>query len=238
MFSCLMLMFAYQAFAQTESRIVGDVGLGVYKTPAITRTTDNNVLMLPYLYADYGNFYSRVDTFGYKLLPLGAGHLEIATRLSFEGYRPDNANLANRTRPKPIGFGTFQETPFGAFILYGFRDTVTAGTLLDATYALEWERAGWHIYPQLGIERRSAKYTHGLYGVSTTESTRSSVSTYNPGSSLAPKAAVAFEYLLPSDLKVSFQVRSLWLDKNITDSPLVNAKHQTSSFLAISQTFK
>ena len=47
--------------------------------------------MLPYLFADYGRFFARVDTFGIKMLPIGNGYLELVGRVSQDGW---NANIA------------------------------------------------------------------------------------------------------------------------------------------------
>jgi MipA family protein len=223
---------------QTLPTLVGDVGMAVYRTPQIAASTEKPTTVLPYVYADYGALYARVDTFGYKLTPMGAGHLELVTRLSFEGYQPTNSAIGKRERPKPIGVGTFQETPYGGFFAYAFHDASSGGSLLDASYAAELQFGGLHVYPQLGFERRDRKYVEALYGVSAAESARSGLTAYAANNSITPNAAVALEYPLFDSLKLTFQVRKKWLDKSINDSPLVNSKQQTSSFLAISQTFK
>jgi outer membrane protein len=236
---CTALVLANQTWAQSEQRFVGDAGMAVYKTPAITRTTDKgSPVVLPYVYADYGQHYARVDTFGYKLLPVGAGHLELTTRLSFEGYQSEIAGINNRARPKPLGVGTFQETPYGAFIFYAFRDAVSGGSLLDASYAAEFSIGDLHAYPQIGVERRDRKYVNSLYGVGSIEAQRSGLAAYASGNSISPNAAIALEYPFLDSFKLTFQVRKRWLDKSIYESPLVNVKQQTSSFIAISQTFQ
>jgi MipA family protein len=224
-------------WAQADARLDGDVGLALYRTPPITRTADSSNIVLPYLYADYGALYARVDTFGYKIAPMGMGHLEIAARLSFEGYQPINAALDKRAAPRPIGLGTFQETPYGAFFLYALRDTTSGGNLLDLSYAAELDLGVVHVYPQAGVERRSAKYVQHLYGIDAVEATRSGLTPYSPGSSVTPNAAIAVEYRFEKNLKLTYQVRKRWLDKSISDSPLVDVKTQTTSFLALTRTF-
>jgi outer membrane protein len=221
-----------------EFNLIGDVGVASYRTPAITRSNQKNDAVLPYVYADYGNWYARVDTFGYKMTPIGAGHVEIATRISFEDYQPINAGIDRRSRPKPLGLGTFQETPYGAFFLYAFRDVTSDGTLLDASYAAEFVVGNFHFYPQLGVEQRSQKYVGKLYGVDATEAQRSGLTAYSPKSSTSPNAAIAAEYPFADHLKLTVQVRKRYLDKAIQDSPLVNAKQQTSGFVAVTRTLE
>jgi outer membrane protein len=228
-----------QVCAQDEKhRVIGDVGVAHYKTPVITRTKDESQAVLPYVYADYGDLYARIDTFGYKLLPVGYGHLELASRLSFEGYSPDSPGIGERARPKPFGIGTFQETPYGAFIVYAFHDATSGGFLFDASYAAELSIGQLHIYPQIGIEHRDRNYVAALYGVSAAEAKGSGLSTYAPRGSNNPNANIAFEYPLMNHLKLTFLVRKRWLDSSIYESPLVNTKQQTSRIFAITQTFE
>lgn len=239
--SCLgawVLLGVSQAFAQASPALIGDVGGALYQTPAITKSTAQSNVVLPYVYADYGQLYARVDTFGYKVMPMGAGHLEVVTRLSFEGYTPEISGVNPRSRPKPYGVGTFQETPYGAFIVYAFRDAHSGGRLLDASYAAEFTVGDWHVYPQIGVERRDQKYVDSLYGVSAIEAQHSGLSSYVASASNSPNAAVALEYPMAERLKLTFQLRKRWLDKSMTESPLVNVKQQTSGFIALSRTFQ
>ncbi len=180
--------------------------MALYNTPPVTRTADKTNTVLPYLYADYGNFYARVNTFGYKAVPLGSGHLELAARVSVEGYRAADHGIGDRSTPVPVGLGTFQETSYGAFFLYGFHDTVSGGSLLDLMYAAEISAGPIEVYPQLGLERRSARYVQHLYGVSATEAAQSGLSSYAPGKAYSPYLGVALEYPLPDKLKLSLQV--------------------------------
>jgi hypothetical protein len=101
------LLGSSMAFAQNEYILKGDVGAAVYRTPAITRTVDSSNAVLPYVYADYGPFYSRINTLGYKAVPFGAGHLELATRITLEGYSSAQAGMTDRASPMPVGVGTF-----------------------------------------------------------------------------------------------------------------------------------
>jgi outer membrane protein len=224
--------------AQMIPALVGDVGMAVYTTSPIARTADRHSTLLPYVYADFGPWYARVDTVGYKLLPMGAGHLELSARVSFEGYQSDNPGIGKRARPKPIGLGTFQKTPVGAFILYGFHDPVSSGSLIDATYATKFTWGELQVYPQIGIERRDRKYVDHLYGIDATASLRSGLAVYAPGYSISPSTTLAVEYPLASNLKMTFQVRKKWMDNSIGESPLVDTHQQTLTFLAISRTFK
>lgn len=236
----LGVMLCLICTAQTNApRPLGDMGLAVYRTPAITRTSDKSNVLLPYVFADYGNFFARVDTWGLKLMPMGAGSLEISTRISFEGYKAAGyPGIQDRARPVPLGLSTFQETPYGAFFVYAFHDATSSGSLIDAMYAAEFKLGSIHVYPQFGFERRSARYVTHLYGVSASESEISHLPSYNASHSVSPNLGVAFEYPLANNYGITLQVRKKWLDQSITNSPLVNTQSQTSGFLALTRSFK
>ena len=244
----LGLLFSLMASGQSASLPVddkhlfkGDVGLAVYRTPPITRTTGDANVLFPYAFAEYGKFFARVDTFGLKLLPMGTGNLELSARVSFEGYKPVGyTGIQNRSTPLPVGLSTYQETPYGAFFVHGFYDENSGGTLLDASYAAEFKLGSITVYPQLGFERRSAPYVRHLYGVSPQENAASGfiVAVYNPGNSISPNLGFAIEYPLLNNYSLTLQVRKKWLDNSITDSPLVTSKSQVSSFLSLTRSFK
>lgn len=233
----IAFLTASASFAQDQAHFSGDAGLGFYRTPAIARSTDKETIALPYLYGEYGNFYARTDTFGYKLDAMAHGHLELATRISFEGYQPLRSGLNNRNRPTPIGVGTLQETSIGSFFVYGFHDPTSGGNLLESTYVAQMDVGKFSIYPQLGLERRDQKYVNYLYGVTANEATQSGLRSYTAGSSASYTLGLALEFPLPDRFKLTAQIRRRSLDKAIYDSPLVDTKQQTSSFLAVSKVF-
>lgn len=232
------LLHGLASWAQTSPQLQGDVGVALFRTPAIASTADRSNVVLPYVYADDGAWYARVDTFGFKAMPMGHGFLELAARASFEGYRPRNTALDRRSTPLPMGLGSFQETALGAFFVYGFRDPVSGGTLLDVSYAAELGRGRVHVYPQIGFERRSARYVRHLYGVGAAEALRSGVAGYVPGSSATPSAALGVDCELTRSLKLTGQIGRRWLDRSIDASPLVDARSQTTGLLALTRTFR
>ena len=223
--------------AQTEYTLQGDVGAALYRTPGITRSMEGSNTVLPYAYADYGPFYARINTLGYKAMPLGAGHLEVSARVTLEGYKSSQAGIRERTSPLPVGLGTFQKTAYGAFFAYSFYDPNSGGSLVDLMYAAKFQVAGVNFYPQIGVERRSAKYVQHLYGVSAAEATASGLAAYSGQSSISPNIGLTAEYPLATNLNLSYQVRKKWLDNAVTQSPLVNAKSQTTSFIALTHHF-
>jgi outer membrane protein len=232
-----------QVSAQTplQDRLTGDVGVAVYNTQHIVSSDSAQNFVLPYAYFDYGRFYTRVDTFGVKTARLGMGYLELAARISFEGFKTNTPRLSGvqaRANPLPVGIGTYQETPWGAFFLYGLYDTSSGGFLQEATYAAEFKLGVVTVYPQLGVEHRSRKYVQHLYGVSAAESLSSVFGAYDARASTTPVLAMAFEWPLDEAWHLNVQLRRRWLDAAITESPLVSTKLQDSGFVALTRSFK
>jgi MipA family protein len=228
--------------APISYKLTGDVGAAVYGTQSIIRGKNNEAVLLPYLFADYGRFFARVDTFGFKALPIGNGYLELVGRVSQDGWRANIAplgGLTDRKTPLPIGIGTFQQTQYGAFMLNAFVDAnKSRGALLEATYAAEFKFGRASFYPQLGLEHRSAKYANYLYGVTPAESLASGYAAYNAGASTTPVLGLAADYSLTENWIVNLQLRRKWLDSAVTNSPLVVRKSQDTGYIGLSYRFK
>ena len=221
--------------------LTGDVGAAVYATAANVRGASHRSSFLPYVYADYQRVFARTDTFGVKTVALGSGYLELVGRVSQEGYKADSPalrGLHDRSTPVPLGIGTYQETPYGGFFVYAMHDVTSGGSLLEATYAAELAFSGWKIYPQIGIERRSAAYVQHLYGVDADESARSGVARYRATASTVPVAGLAAELALGGPWHLLVQARRSWLDAAIRNSPLVASRSQNSGFVAVTYAFK
>lgn len=228
--------------APLTDRLVGDVGGAAYVTQSVVRSQDSKTSVLPYAFADYGRFFARVDTLGVKTMKLGYGYLELAGRVSQDGWRADTAALAGLSERKtslPLGIGTFQKTPYGAFFLNALVDANQShGTLLDATYAAEFKLGRVSFYPQAGVEYRNAKYTNYFYGVSPAEALASGYAAYNAGAATTPMLGLAVDVPLVDSWVLSMQLRHKWLDGAVSDSPLVDKKAQNSGFIALAYRFQ
>lgn len=230
-------------WAQTHSidhsmHISGDIGGAIYQTSGLYKNTAANTSVLPYLYAEDEHVFSRVDTFGVKLFPIGSGSLEIVARYSLEGYYPSHQsmplNITQRTNPQPLGVSTFQTYEWGALFFYAFKDLVSKGNAEEITYAAEFKLEPFTIYPQFGLERRSKSYITHLYGVSNTESLSSGLPAYAPTASVNGTLGLAAEMSLGKNLVAIYQYKMRRLDSSITNSPLVGAHHnQSLQFLAL-----
>ncbi|MEI7612207.1 MAG: MipA/OmpV family protein [Betaproteobacteria bacterium] len=231
--------FASAAEPLPEQRIDGDIGGAIYQARGQAKGA-NSTLVLPYAYFDYGRFLARVDTFGLRTIPMGNGFLEVVGRVSFEGFEGKPTGLRginDRSNPLPIGLGSRQHTPIGDFFTYGFHDLVSSGSLVESTYVTELKLGQYTLYPQLGIEYRSARYVRHLYGVSSAESSSSGIASYSPGASVTPTLGLAIDIPTGSKWVVTAQWRRKWFDNAVTNSSLTDRKTQDIGYLSLAYRF-
>ena len=246
-FVLLSAFFALCAGAQVspstvdeKNRLVGDVGLGLFHTGSINQGVESSNKFMPFVNATYGNLFARVDTFGMKVLPLAYGSVEISTRIGQEGFKQSGeAYSVTRSSPMPVGLSTAQITPYGAFFMHAFHDVKSGGLLLDFNYAARFSVNSFTLYPQIGVEQRSAKYVQYLYGVTSQEAAASQnkLTAFTGATSTTPKIGLAIDYPIDRHNSLKLNLRKKWLDRQMSDSPLVDAKSQTNVFLAIAHEF-
>lgn len=218
----------------------GDLGGMVAHSSALASGASGKSSALPYVYGDWGRVYGRVDTFGVRTLPLGQGHLELAARISTEGVdaaRTAYPAMGDRQTPTPVGLGTFQRTPVGGVFAYLMHEPQSGGQFAELTWATRLALGSVSLFPQLGLQYRSAAYVNHLYGLTTTQATATGLSVYQAGGSLLPQAALHMTLPLSGPWALQAQVRYRWLDRAIHDSPLVEGRSQSSGLLALTYTF-
>lgn len=228
------------ALAQTGG-FVGDLGVAAYARSEVVRGTGSSMTVLPYIFGEFGSFFGRLDTFGYKALPLGSGHLELVGRVSTEGWKADGAalrGLGDRSAPIPLGVGTMQRNAYGALIVYAMHDLTSGGAFVEGLVATKFDVGRLSVYPLLGLEYRSAAYVRHLYGVDAGQSAASGVAQYSPGASTVPMAGLAAMLPISGAWALQFTWRHRWLDSAITRSPIVGSTTQDSGHIGVTYTFK
>lgn len=235
-----LLMCSSLSWAQ-EGRggFVGDVGVMVAGNSALVRGAEANTRAAPYLYGDWGRFYARVDTFGLRTTSLGHGDLELTVRVStegFEGGKTAYPQLGDRASPLPVGAGTFQRTSLGGLFAYLMHDPRSGGQFAELNWAVQTRLGPVTLYPQLGLQYRSAAYVAHLYGISDSESATSGLPVWRPGASWTPQATLQAHWPLGGGWSVQAMGRQRGLDGAVANSPLVQRHRQTAGFLAITRT--
>ena len=223
-------------------RADGDIGMGAYYTRSIIRGKTGSATVLPYTYFDYGRMFARIDTFGVKTVKMGYGYLELSGRVELDGFKADVSGLQGlntRKNSLPLGIGTFQETPVGAFFVNAMHDVnKSTGNLFDLTYVGKFDTQKITFYPQFGAEYLSKQYTGYYYGVSTQEALNSRYGRYQPGGAFNPFVAAMMETRISENWNLNFFLRHKWLDGSISDSPIVDRKSMDTVFFSLAYRFK
>lgn len=239
------MLFSATILAEEEfsDSIKGDVGVAVYTSTNPVRGEGNTVVPIPYAYFDYGRFFARFDTFGFKTLPVGYGYLEVLGRINLDGYQTSSnpllRGIGERKNSLPLGIGTFQETPIGGFFLNAFYDANKShGNLYELIYAGKFDVGNTVLYPMAGFEHLSAQYTQYFYGVSAAEAVSSIYPAYTPKAATTSMLGFAWDVPVTGDWVTNIYMLRRWLGSGITQSPLVNTRVQDEAFVSLSYRYK
>ncbi|MBU1236680.1 MAG: MipA/OmpV family protein [Gammaproteobacteria bacterium] len=236
-----LLVFAlFSSPAALAEGYTGDLGLGVFSRQGIYRGESTQTDVLPYVYGEWGSFFGRVDTFGYRVMPLGHGFLEIGTRIVQDQMESDSlkqAGVRERNNSRLLGVSTFQFTPIGAVqvsLMQDFGDS--EGMLADASWIGRIKAADWlTLYPELGVELLSSKYTAYYFG---TDAGEGGHPAYEPGMALNPYLAIHTSSPLAENWNLAFTLRNKALDEEISNSPIVGRNSRWNAYVAVSYEFK
>ena len=234
-----LLMGTACAHAQDEG-FKGELGGMLTHSSAMVTGASASSSAMPYVYGDWGRFYGRVDTLGVRTLALGTGHLELATRISTEGFEARKTAypaLGDRRSPTPIGLGTFQRTPLGGLFAYLMHDPASGGQFAELSWAAKFMLGPVSVYPQMGLQYRSSDYVNHLYGVSVAQAAATGLTAYRADRSVVPQASLHMTLPLTGPWSLQVQARYRGLDSAIQNSPLVHAREQTSGLLALTRTW-
>lgn len=236
--ACAALLLAAPACAQQDGgapgdgswHLTGDIGAGLNAAPVPARGQSRQPDAIPYLNFDAGPLFARIDTFGVKLLPVGAGSVELLTRVLSDGYLPrgDAAGAQRRRDSVPVGFGTLQVTPVGAFMFNIYHDPgASGGNLADAMYVAELDAGPVALYAQAGVEYRSSGYVRYFDGTSSSRA----------GAASSPFAALFAEVHIGGPWYINGNLHRSWLGSAIRNSALVRRATLDSGLLALSYRF-
>lgn len=218
----------------------GDLGLGVYSRQGTYKGESTQTTVLPYVYGQWGGFFGRVDTFGYQVLPMGHGFLEVSTRITQDEMKSDSlkaAGVRERKNSSLVGLSTFQFTPIGAVSMSLMKDVGDSkGLAFESGWIGRIKAADWlTIYPELGIEYLSSKYVQYYFGTAAGEG---GFAAWQPKAAINPYAAIHTSTPLAQNWNLSFTLRNKALSTKISDSPIVSKSERWNAYLAVSYEFK
>jgi len=224
-------------------RIKGDIGAAVYSTNLNIGSSSSQSMALPYGFFDYQRFAMRIDQLAFKTLPVGFGYLEIVGKVDPDSYNVKstiNGQTINKGYQVPIGLGTFQDTPIGAFFLNAYHDFgKSKGNLLELNYFAEIELFSKVVlYPQVGIEHQSGSFANYYYGVTSGQAQITGYQAYTASSSNNPLAGFLLEIPVAEDWYLNLYGKRKWLGSGVNNSPVLTRSFQDTMFMALAYRFK
>lgn len=239
---CLMMPASQGQAVEFSQTLKGDVGAGTYYMRSIIRSQNDSVSVLPYGDFNYGIAFARVDTLGIKTVKSGYGYLELAARISKDGFNtntPELQGLHSRSTSVPLGIGTLQITPIGGFYINAFHDVnQSKGNQVEVQYGGKLDLPHVTLFPLLGIEYQSREYVRYYYGISTQEAANSQYMAYQPAGACNSYIGLIADVELTAQYHLNAYVRHKRLGSSIQDSPIVIQKYLDSAYLALSYRFK
>lgn len=224
-------------------KIVGDIGGSLFSSNLNIGSYGTQSMLLPYGFFDYERFAMRIDQVAVKTVPIAYGYLEFVGKIDINNYKVKstiNGESVNKGNPVPIGIGTFQETPIGAFFINAYYDFgKSQGNLLEFNYFGEIELPKKIIiYPQVGVERQSNSFANYYYSVTQGQSQILGYKTFNATSSVNPIAGFLLEVPVIDDWFLNLYGKRKWLGAGINDSPVLVRSFQDTIFLSLAYRFK
>jgi outer membrane protein len=233
--NALLMVICADPCAAADTSISGDVGLGTITTQGRIRGDRSTTDAVPYLNFDYGPVFARIDTFGVKVLPLGYGNLEIVGQYRGDGYKV--SPMQRRDDSVPIGLGTMQITPFGAFGLNALYDFgKSGGTLVQARYLAELPFGRVTVYPEVGAEYQNKAYTGYYYGTTASDAAALGRS-YLPGAAFNSYVGVLIETKVTEKIYVNAYFKQTFLDSTLTTGPFGPPRDRAAVLLALAYRF-
>ena len=247
-----ILFFSYSlcSLAQDQSyddslpdHIVGDIGLATYTSNLHLGTYGTQTFIAPYAFADYKRAFVRIDMFGIKTAKIGYGYLEFTGKAIFDNYvvkSPYTTNTIVRRYPIPIGIGTFQETPVGAFLINAYHDfSQSKGALYEFSYFGKIETIKKVIiYPQFGIEKQSSQYSNYYYGLTNQQANSIGYQSYTAPATNNLMAGFLLEIPVIDSWYINIYGKRKWMGSGISNSPVMNRSFQDNLFMALAYRFE
>ncbi len=225
------------------NHLVGDLGVAVYSSNMSIGTTGTQTYPLPYAFFDYGRFFARIDTFGFKTIKMGYGYLEVAGQVNLDNYNRKYTIMGatfSKLDPIPVGLGSFQETPIGGFFIYAFEDiNRSQGQIYQLSYFAEFETlAHIKLYPLLGAEYLTQSYANYYYGVSPKASQTLGYSQYTVPGTMNYVAGLMVEVPIVDDWYFNVFGKRKFMGSGISNSPIMANSYQDSLIASLVYRFK
>lgn len=243
----LLLLLLLPAYGFSEESAERKVKLGVGVGSSISEYSEYSPLVLPFPMLEYDDnlFYVRGFRGGIKVLNNENNEVSAFVQYdtqSFYNSRTGDSALAkldNRYSSLFAGLSYSFKSIYGIFNIYGMTDIlgINNGTVVDASYAFPFNLHDFTLVPSVGIKYADSAYNEYYYGISQSESAKSSLSEYSPIYSFSPYAGLTANIHFLENWDAGVYTRLSLLDGTITSSPMVDKEARFSFGAMLNYTF-
>lgn len=221
------------------------LGIGAIWSPSPYRSYTNKVWPLPMVSYEGKSFYARGTTIGYRLFKTGSDEFSIIVSPLGNRFLHDDTDdprlrrLSNRDISGMAGvawrhyasWGVVQANAQKEFTGHG------GGSAVDVNYSYPLIQGNLTLLPTGGVTYSTSALNDYYYGIGAREALRSGLPVYHAGGGSSPYFGIVATYKLSHSWQTTGGVRYALVPNAVKDSPMVDADHTISYFVALSHTF-
>lgn len=240
----LLTAMSASAFADDGKWSVGASVLYQEQAYRGTKTSDK-FMPVPMVNYEGKNFYFHTLATGYYLWNDKKDQLSVDLFYYPQAYRAkDNKDsrmrkLDNRRDTAMAGLSYRHHEEWGTLRTNFSGDILgkSDGMRFDAAYLYGFEGDSWSVQPGVGVIWSSEKQNRYEYGITDSESRRSGLDEYRPGSSWTPYIEVTGHYQFDENWSAFAMGRIDLLPSEAKDSPMVDKKYTSILWTGVTYTF-
>ncbi|UXZ04887.1 MipA/OmpV family protein [Moraxella nasicaprae] len=206
---------------------------------------DDGVEVMPQAFFDNNRWYIEGAEAGYY--PFKSDQHHLRTGISYDGrsFDHDDAKtdalrqLDDRQWSANAYASYMYVSPYGGFKAKVGTDITGRhhGQSVSLSHLSKFNKEKLTIYPEFGAIWYSKKYNDYYYGISSAESVRSGLNTYQAGSGVSPFATVTASYQLNDQISIFGNQRLEWLSSAQKNSPMTDGSLDSKTRLGINYQF-
>ncbi|MFK2857114.1 MipA/OmpV family protein [Dyella humi] len=221
------------------------LGIGAFWSPSPYRSYSNKAWPLPMVNYEGKSFYVHGATLGYRLFKTGSDEFSVIASPLGNRFLHDDSNdprlrrLSDRSISGMAGvawrhladWGVVQANAQKEFTGHG------GGSAFDLSYSYPIVQGSLTLLPTGGVTYSTSALNDYYYGISASEALRSGLPVYHAGGGSSPYMGIVATYKLSHSWLTTGGLRYTLLPNAVKDSPMVNADHTISYFIALSYIF-
>lgn len=225
----------------TDARLSLGVNLG-YTNHAYK--ADNTISISPQGFYDNNRWYIEGGEAGFYPYKDSKHHSRVGIAYDGGGFDADDAHgdikgLNERKVSVMAHLSHMYITPVGGLKAKIATDALGRhdGTAITLSHISRFKKDDFTIYPSFGVVWRDKNYNDYYYGVSTNETTRTGIPTYQAGSGFNPFVSAMVYYDLNSQFELFVNGRVEWLSSAQKNSPIVDGSVESVARFGVNYKF-